>query len=555
VRLAAPLLLAALLLLAAPLGARATAEVKFSSPRAITLGLHDHSSEEKIRRSGEPLAKYLAAVLGAPVRLVICPDYQDLARRFISGELAFAVFPAYAYTRTARVVDLKLLANLRLNDADCYRGAVVVRRDAGIRSVADLKGKAYGFVSPDSASGYLYPLVLFSRLGIDPEAFFGKVVFAGSHDAVIRRIVAGELDGGSIFEDELRYFVEAGGDISNLKVIARTDPVPFDAFVAQANIPPDVAGKVTKALVDYRLAKGVDPRGHFVNWRPPDDGLYNPVRAAAKYLEEIREKRSRVLRFGVYPKVSPEKTLAGLAPVAAYLERKTGFKIVIKLSPNLLDVGQRLLVGDTDFAVISPFAYVQTVDRAKLRPWLLAQQVLHGSNLYHSVVLARRGRDTLEKLKGGRFAFVDPDSASGRLVPLHWLKRQGIDLKSHFGETFYAGGHRQAFDALLEGRADACACGDFIYESAKRDKRPGVEELVVLHRSEKLPHECIVARGDLPAPVTKALTDALFALNGSEPGNAEILKGMGYDRLAESLDSAYDPIRRLARDLLSKDRK
>ncbi len=554
-RLAASLLVAALLLPLLPRGAGATAEARLSAPRAITLGLHDHSSEEKIRRSGEPLAKYLAAILGAPVRLVICPDYQELSRRFISGELAFAVFPAYAYIRTARVVDLKLLANLRLQDADCYRGAIIVRRDSGIRAVTDLKGKSFAFVSPDSASGYLYPLVLFSRLGIDPEAFFGKVSFAGSHDAVTRKLVAGEVDAGAIFEDELRCFVEGGGDISNLKVIDRTDPVPFDAFVAQANIPPDVAAKVTRALIDYRLAKGVDPRGHFVNWRAPDDGLYNPVRAAAKYLDEIREKRSRVLRFGVYPKVSPEKTLAGLAPVAAYLERKTGFKIVIKLSPNLLDVGRRLIVGDTDFAVISPFAYVQTVDRAKLKPLLLAQQVLHGSNLYHAVVLARRGRDTIEKLKGGRFAFVDPDSASGRLVPLLWLKRQGVDLKSHFAETFYAGGHRQAFDALLEGRADVCACGDFIYESARRDKRPGVEDIVVLHRSEKLPHECLVARGDLPAPVVKALKDALFALNGGEPENAGILKGMGYDRVAESLDSAYDPIRRLARDLLSKDRK
>jgi ABC-type phosphate/phosphonate transport system substrate-binding protein len=158
-------------------------------------------------------------------------------------------------------------------------------------------------------------------------------------------------------------------------------------------------------------------------------------------------------------------------------------------------------------------------------------------------------------LKGGRFAFVDPDSASGRLAPLLWLKKQGVDLKTHFAETFYAGGHKQAFEALLSGSAEVCACGDFLYESALRDKRPGVEDLVVLYRSETLPHECVIARGDLPEPVFKAVSDTLFALNGKEPENAAILAGMGYDRVAESLDSAYDPIRKIARALLAREGK
>lgn len=538
------------LLLAWPRPATATEEARVVRPFA--LGLHAHSSEEKIRRSGEPFAKYLASVLGAPVRLVICPDYQELSRRFVSGELAFAVFPAYAYIRAERTVPLKLLANLRLNNSDCYRGAVVVRRDSGIKAIPDLKGKRYAFVSQDSASGFLYPFVLFLKRDMQPRTFFSGIDFLGSHEAVTRALVAGEVDGGSIFEDELRYFVENGGDISNLKVIERTDPVPFDAFVAQANLPDDRAARITRALVDYRLAKGVDPRGHFTEWREPDDRLYEPVRAAYRYLENARRTRAKMLRFGIFPKVTAEVTLRDLAPVFAHIEAKTGYRIVPKLSPNLLDVGQRLLVGDTDFAAISPFAYVQTADRAKTRPRILGRQSMHGSHEYHSVIVAKRGRDTLEKLKGGVFAFVDPNSASGRLVPLVWFKGQGIDIRSHFGRTYYAGTHRQALDDVREGRADACACGDFLYDSALRNNLPGAADLVVLHTSETLPHECIIARGDLPAEVSDALRDALFALN--EPGttNETILRGMGYDRLVEGKDADYDPIRRLTPALLGE---
>src|SRR3546814_15035934 len=74
-----------------------------------------------------------------------------------------------------------------------YTLQVYTRKDSGIDSMADLKGKRVAHTSPTSNSGNLAPRALFPKLGVTPGKDY-KVVYSGSHDQSMLGVVAGDYD-------------------------------------------------------------------------------------------------------------------------------------------------------------------------------------------------------------------------------------------------------------------------------------------------------------------------------------------------------------------------
>src|SRR5258708_17935699 len=82
-----------------------------------------------------------------------------------------------------------------------------------------------------------------------------------------------------------------------------------------------------------------------------------------------------------------------------------------------------------------------------------------GSKTYRSqiVVRADSGINSIEQLRGKKFAFVDPASASGFLFPNALLAGMGLDYKTFFSDTIFAGGHDKVIIAVYNKQADGGA--------------------------------------------------------------------------------------------------
>jgi len=113
-----------------------------------------------------------------------------------------------------------------------YQGQFIANKASGIKSIADLKGKTFCFVDPNSTSGYIIPRIVMKANGIDPEKDFKATQNAGSHDNVAIAVYKGDCDAGATFVD------------------VRTDSKPIkdnyadildkvDAFFLTDNIPND----------------------------------------------------------------------------------------------------------------------------------------------------------------------------------------------------------------------------------------------------------------------------------------------------------------------------
>ncbi len=113
-----------------------------------------------------------------------------------------------------------------------YQGQFIANKASGIKSIADLKGKTFCFVDPNSTSGYIIPRIVLKANGIDADKDFKATQNAGSHDNVAIAVYKGDCDAGATFVD------------------VRTDSKPIkdnyadildkvDAFFLTDNIPND----------------------------------------------------------------------------------------------------------------------------------------------------------------------------------------------------------------------------------------------------------------------------------------------------------------------------
>ena len=164
----------------------------------------------------------------------------------------------------------------------------MVRADSGIQDLAGLKGKRFAFVDPASTSGHLYPKTLLLSKGIDPEHFFKKSVFAGSHNAVVLSIYKGEVDGGAAYDGSRSTVAKIFPDVfDKVKVIAYTKEIPNDTVSVRKKLPEDLKLIIRDGLKQIsRSPEGskVLKKLYGISGFTDLDGLFDPVREAGRLL-------------------------------------------------------------------------------------------------------------------------------------------------------------------------------------------------------------------------------------------------------------------------------
>lgn len=141
----------------------------------------------------------------------------------------------------------------------------------------DLKGKHFGYVDPKSASGYLYSRHILKSNGLDPDKIFSKVSFMGTHDAVIKAVLNGEIDAGATFNEAIDLAKSKGINVSALRIIAETEDIPKDAIAANQNMSEEMISLLQKAFIGFKDFQGLKtPVNGFI---ASDDKRYDVIRA------------------------------------------------------------------------------------------------------------------------------------------------------------------------------------------------------------------------------------------------------------------------------------
>ena len=263
-----------------------------------------------------------------------------------------------------------------------------------------------------------------------------------------------------------------------------------------------------------------------------------------KAQEELRRSGIESVKWGLTPYLATETLLENYRPILAYVEARLGVPVELMVGDNYADLERRLVEGEVDAAIISPYSYV----RAKVEEpgiEVFASQVAQGSVNYGAYIITREGSgiENVKQLKGRSFAYVDRRSTSGWLFPAARMLQEGVhpseDVDAHF-----LGSHTEVFEAVLAGDYDAGAT----YEGALGEGRAVNPDAAVLLRviakAKRIPHEAYTVRAGFPAIGAEAMGQALSEIStATVEGRRLLLPLMRLNGFMPVDDSHYDVIR------------
>jgi len=271
----------------------------------FNIGILGGENAQDRMTSTECFRAKMEETLGVPVKLFTPADYDGVIQGLLGGSLDYAWLGASAYAKIyltdPEAVEVKLIKQ-NLDDSTGYYSIGFARKDSGITSMDDAKGKSFAFADPNSTSGYLVPGAELTAKYGKLEEYFSEVKMSGGHEQTIVGVSNGDFDAGVSWADGLgnwedgynsgafRKAADAGlVDMSNLVEIWRSAVIPEGPMVLRKALPADVKDKVTALTADlwetdkecgYALAAG-DAK----DFIPVEHAMYEGVLAARKLQE------------------------------------------------------------------------------------------------------------------------------------------------------------------------------------------------------------------------------------------------------------------------------
>src|ERR1700733_14933651 len=219
------------------------------------------------------------------------------------------------------------------------------------------------------------------------------------------------------------------------------------------------------------------------------------------------------LLIGSYGGDNPAQTKGALEPFRAYLQKKLGMEIQFFYTTDYTAVIEAMRSKKIQMAHLTPFAYVLAKQKPGLTP--IATLGINGQpTLYHSIIFTNHKTglksmdDVKARAKSLTLCFADPASTSGHLIPRAYLKSIGLDPKTAFKETMFAGSHMASVMAVKGGKVDVGCSFEYNYEKMIRQKMINPEDLIILWKSDPIVEGPIVMRPDINTQFTERVREA-----------------------------------------------
>ncbi|MCY6382036.1 phosphonate ABC transporter substrate-binding protein [Hoeflea prorocentri] len=272
--------------------------------KVFRIGILGGENEADRLRNFQCLVDQLPAAIGVEkVSLFPAADYDGVVQGLLGGTLDYAELGASGYAKVylsdPKAVE-PILTTIQTDGSTGYYAVMVARKDSGIKSLADMKGKKLGFADPDSTSGYLVPSVsLPGDVGTTIEEYFGETGFGGGHENLVLEVVKGNFDAGTTwssgvgkFDDgytsgNLRKMVDKGIlDMGELVQVWQSPQIPNGPIVVRSSMDPDMKAKFKEFMMAlpqkdpacFSAIQGGDYKG----FTEVDENFYKTIIAARK---------------------------------------------------------------------------------------------------------------------------------------------------------------------------------------------------------------------------------------------------------------------------------
>ncbi len=237
----------------------------------------------------QEMLQYMSANLHRGIHLVQRKTYHEINELLRSGDVDGGFVCSGAFIKDAEESGIEIVVVPHAGGKPYYRSYLIAGAHAPWEKLQDLRGRSFAFTDPLSLSGRFYILYRLKELDEDPDRFFSKTVYSGSHDNSIRGVASGEVDAASV--DSLIYdYMRLRGApaIAETRILERSEPLGIPPFVVSPHLEDDIRQGLQKVLLEMnRNPEGKKILGNLGLdgfYLPPPD-LYDGVRRIVRNIE------------------------------------------------------------------------------------------------------------------------------------------------------------------------------------------------------------------------------------------------------------------------------
>lgn len=252
------------------------------------------------------------------------------------------------------------------------------------------------------------------------------------------------------------------------------------------------------------------------------------------------------IRIGLTPAILHDRHTS-MNELGSYLESKTGRKVELVLRDSYRQIIDLISQDQLDFAWVSAYPFVYLQQHAHLR--LLATPLFHGRPFFRAyliVPVADAQTQDLLSLKGKFFAFADPYSHTGYLVPRYQLQQAGEDSRTFFAKTFFTGGHKKVVQAVASGLADAGSVDSFVWDTLAIVEPELTAGTRIVAQSGEYGFPPLVAGRKVKAAEFDAMRAVLLGM-AADPQGAALLAQLNIDGFVAGDPRWYAEVARMMR--------
>lgn len=251
-----------------------------SPDKAIVITFVPSGDTGKITKAGTAIADCLSEMTGLTFKMEVGTSFAASIEAMgaekaqvgflntfsaLLGNAKYGIFPVLIAIRKYSTNDVDPDKALVGTPEPFYKAQFMANVASGIKGFADLKGKTFCFVDPNSTSGYIVPNIMLKAEGINPDTDFKAVTMAGGHDKVAIAVYKGDCDAGVSFINTLTdtsyKLYETFPDIATkVTIFADSGRIPNDGMQFIKTLDP----KLQAVIIEGLLAMAADPGGKVV---------------------------------------------------------------------------------------------------------------------------------------------------------------------------------------------------------------------------------------------------------------------------------------------------
>ncbi|HVT54855.1 MAG TPA: phosphate/phosphite/phosphonate ABC transporter substrate-binding protein [Xanthobacteraceae bacterium] len=256
--------------------------------------------------------------------------------------------------------------------------------------------------------------------------------------------------------------------------------------------------------------------------------------------------KTGTLRIGFIPAEDSRAMVRQSQAILDIVAKQTGLKVEAFVGSDYNGTIEALRNGHVDVALLGPFSYVLATTQAPVEAFAVTVIAKTMRPSYKSIIIARKDSpiNSINDLKGHTYAFVDPGSTSGYMVPAAAFKKLGITPEKDFKQVMYSGGHDATIVAVGEGKVEAGSVADRIFERGCAKGLADCSKIKTIWSSPDIWNDPVLYRKNLPEDLKKKIREAFYSVKNLPFGEMGTVA-----RFDPIKDSDYDALRDIAKTL------